>query len=141
MTNALSTAPPRSVVEGIYTAFGRGDMAGLFALLDPDVEWGVQVDAPGAELVPMFRRGRGRPVVEGYFAGVAELEFHVFDPHDIHTDGDVVLVELTLDVSHRATGKRARFEEIHHWIVRDGRVVHYRPYADTAALIELYRPD
>ena len=73
--------------------------------------------------------------------GVAELEFHVFDPHDIHIDGDVVLVELTLDVSHRATGKRARFEEIHHWIVRDGLVVHFRPYADTAALIELYRPD
>ncbi len=31
-------------------------------------------------------------------------------------------------------------DELHHWTVPDGSVVRYRPYVDTAALIEMYRP-
>jgi len=38
------------------------------------------------------------------------------------------------------TGKRAVIDELHHWVVRDGLAVRYRPYVDTAALIELFRP-
>ena len=75
-----------------------------------------------------------------YFGGVADLEFHTFAPVRFLTDGDVVLVELELDVSHRGTGKRARFGEVHRFDVRDGRIVRYRPFLDTATLIELHRP-
>ena len=88
----------------------------------------------------MLRNGRGHDSVLAYFGGVAELEFHVFEPQAFHVDGDKVLVELALDVSHRSTGKRAQLAEIHRFVVRDGKVVHYRPYVDTATLIELFRP-
>ena len=131
---------PRHVIEELYAAFGRGDMAGLLALIDPDVDWSLQVDALGAELVPMLRNGIGHEAVKRYFSGVADMEFHVFAPQAFHVAGDVVLVELVLDFSHRKTGKRARLEEIHRFVVRDGRIVHYRPFVDTATLIDTFRP-
>jgi ketosteroid isomerase-like protein len=133
------TSTPLDTITAIYDAFGRNDLDALFDRIDPDVDWSLQVDAPGGELVPMLRNGRGHDTVRRYFAGVAALEFHVFEPRAFHVDGDVVLVELRLDMSHRATGKRAALDEIHHWTVRDGKVVRYRPYLDTATLIEMHR--
>lgn len=145
MTNATDTktdpaTTPLDVVGAIYGAFGRGDIPAILERLDPDVDWSLQVDAPGAELVPMFRNGRGHDAVLAYFAGVAAMEIHSFEPHAFHVDGDTVLVEIRMDFTHRETGKRGRFDEIHHWIVRDGRVVRYRPFVDTATFIEVHRP-
>jgi ketosteroid isomerase-like protein len=141
MTNATTTIrTPLDVVGALYAAFGRGDVAGMLEQVDPDVDWSVEVEAPGAELVPMFRNGRGHDAVLAYFGGVADLEIHAFDPHAFHVAGDTVLVEIRIDFTHRTTGKRGRFDEIHHWIVRDGRVVRYRPFVDTATYIETHRP-
>ena len=140
-TNALTTASrPVDVVGGLYAAFGRGDIPGILELVDPEVDWSLQVDAPGAELVPMFRNGRGHEAVLGYFAGVADMEIHAFEPRAFHAQGDEVLVEISMDFTCRPTGKRGRFDEIHHWVVRDGLVVRYRPFVDTATFIELWRP-
>ena len=139
-TSGPAPASPLEVVQGLYAAFGQGDIPGLLRLLDPDVDWSIQVDAPGAERVPMLHHGRGHDAALHYFTGVGELEFHVFEPRAFHVDGDVVLVELRLDLSHRTTGKRAQLEEIHHWTVRDGLAVRYRPFVDTATLVEVFRP-
>ncbi len=133
-------ARPLDVVGGVYVAFGRGDLPGLFALLHPEIDWSVDVTAPGGDLVPMLRHGIGHPAVEHYFGGVAQLEFHVFDVGRCFVDGDAVVAEVHFEATHRGTGKRAVIDELHHWIVREGLAVRYRPFVDTAALIELYRP-
>jgi len=141
MTNTdTTTRTPLDVVGELYACFGRGDVPGILELVDPDVDWSLQVDAPGAELVPMFRNGRGHEAVLHYFSGVAQMEIHAFEPHAFHVAGDTVLVEIRTDFTHRGTGKRGRFDELHHWIVRDGRVVRYRPFVDTATFIEVHRP-
>ncbi len=134
------TPTPLEVVTGIYAAFGRGDIPGLFALLHPEIDWSITVSAPDAELVPMFRHGTGHGAVEHYFGGVAQLEFHVFDIGRCLMDDDTVVAEVHVDTTHRDTGKRRQFDELHHWTVRAGLAVRFRPYVDTAALIELYRP-
>ena len=131
---------PHDVVGGIYAAFGRGDMPGLFALLHPEIDWSVTVTAPGGELVPMLRHGVGHAAVEQYFGGVAELEFHVFDVGGIIVEGDEAIAKIHVEATHRGTGKRLVLDELHHWIVRDGLAVRYRPHVDTAALIEVFRP-
>jgi ketosteroid isomerase-like protein len=131
---------PSSVIAAVYECFGRGDIAALFNYIDPDVDWGSGFTSPGADLVPMFARGHGIPAVEHYFGGVAQLEFHRFEPVRFLVDGEIVVTELALEVSHRSTGKRVAFEEIHHFKVRDGRIVRYKNFLDTAALIELFRP-
>ena len=131
---------PTTTVQSLYAAFGAGDMGALLALIDEDVDWSVQVDAPGGELVPMFQNGRGHEAVLRYFGGVAELDWHTFEPHELYADEDRVVVRLRLAFTHRGTGRSAEIDEIHRFVVRDGRVVHYRPYCDTAAFIEVFRP-
>ena len=132
--------PPLATVQGIYGAFGRGDLPALFDLLHPEIDWSTTVTAPGAERVPMLQHGTGHAAAEHYFGGVAQLEIHVFDVGRILVDGDVAIAEVHFEATHRATGRRAAIDELHHWIVRDGQAVRYRPYVDTAALIELYQP-
>lgn len=139
-TTEAATRTPLETVQALYAAFGAGDMGGLLALIDEDVDWSVEIDAPGAERVPMFRNGRGHDAVLHYFGGVAELDWHHFEPLELYADGDRVLVRLRLAFTHRGTGRSAELDEVHRFEVRDGRVVHYRPYADTAAIIEAFRP-
>ena len=77
----------------------------------------------------MFRNGRGHDAVRHYFSGVAELEFHRFEPRLIVEQGDTVLVDLAIDVAHRGTGKSTAYEEIHRFRVgADGRICAYRPF-------------
>lgn len=137
-TAAIRTAA--DTVGAVYAAFGRGDLPGLFELLHPEVDWSRTVTAPGAELVPMLRNGVGHAAAEHYFGGVAQLEMHTFDVGRCFVDGDTVVAEIGFEASHRSTGRRAVIDELHHWTVRDGLVVRYRPYVDTAALIDLFRP-
>jgi ketosteroid isomerase-like protein len=132
-------ANPADTVGAVYAAFGRGDLPGLFGLLHPEVDWSVTVTAPGGELVPMLRNGVGHEAAQQYFGGVAQLEIHVFEIGRLFVDGDAVVAEVHLETTHRETGKRATLDELHHWVVREGQVVRYRPYVDTAALIELFR--
>jgi ketosteroid isomerase-like protein len=139
-TLPTTSRTPLDTVGAVYTAFGRGDLPGVFALLHPAVDWSVTVTAPGGELVPMLHNGVGHEAAERYFGGVAQLEMHVFEVGRTVTDGDVVIAEVHFEATHRVTGKRAVIDELHHWVVRDGLVVRYRPYVDTAALIELFRP-
>lgn len=133
-------ATPVDTVRAIYATFGRGDLPGLLALLHPEVDWSRTVTAPGGELVPMLRNGVGHEAAQHYFGGVAQLEMHVFEVGTLFLDGDTVVAEIHFEATHRHTGKRASIDELHHWVVRDGQAVRYRPYVDTAELIELFRP-
>lgn len=137
---ASTTWTASTTVSRIYAAFGRGDMPDLLGLIHPEVDWSIEVTAPGGDRVPMLRHGTGHAAVERYFAGVAQLEIHVFDVGHVFVDGATVVVEIHIDATHRGTGKRAVIDELHHWTVRDGLAVRYRPYLDTAALIEIFRP-
>lgn len=140
MDTTLQSRTPTHVVVAIYEAFGRGDMPGLFGRLHPEIDWSIEVTAPGAELVPMLHHGIGHEAAARYFAGVAQLEFHRFDIGQVFADGDIVVAEVHFEATHRVTGRRAAIDELHHWTVRDGLAVRYRPYVDTAALIEMHRP-
>ena len=139
-TAGTTARTPLETVRALYAAFGAGDMDALLSLIDEDVDWSIQVDTPGGDLVPMFRNGGGHQAVLHYFGGVAELDWHTFEPRELYADGDRVVVLLHLAFTHRGTGKSAELDEIHRFEVRGGRVVHYRPYCDTAAFIEVFRP-
>jgi ketosteroid isomerase-like protein len=137
---SVITATPTATVQALYAAFGAGDTPGMLKLIAPDVDWSVDIGAAGAERVPMLRNGRGHDAVRYYFGGVADLRFDVFAPVDFLEGDDRVMVVIDVDVTHVGTGKRAVFQEVHRFHVRDGRIVSYRPYPDTAALIEIFTP-
>ncbi len=137
----VGTGSPLATVQALYEAFGVGDMEGILAQIDADVDWSVQVKAPGAELVPMFQNGRGHEAVLRYFSGVADMDFHQFEPRMMLEQGDTVIVVLAVDFTHKKTGKRGQFEEIHRFRVgATGKILRYRPFVDTATFIEVFRP-
>jgi ketosteroid isomerase-like protein len=134
------TRTPLDTVQAVYAAFGAGDIPSLLALCAEDVDWSIQVDAPGAEHVPMLKNGRGHGAVLHYFSGVAVMGISQFDLRAFHVDGPVVLVELTIGFTHTTTGRSVTMDEIHRWEIVDGLIARYRPFVDTATLIEAFRP-
>lgn len=138
-TNQTSQISPAQTIEQMYAAFGRGDIPGLLDLIAEDVDWGRTIAAPGGDVVPHLRGGIGKDVAVAYFTAVGrDMEFHTFAPRLMAAAGDVVLSVIDAELTVRATGKRIRFDEVHEFTVRDGKVVRYRPHVDTAMLIDAF---
>ena len=128
---------PTQVVQTMYAAFGRGDIAGVLAHLSDDVDWQLNVDssAPGAKHVPDFRPFRGRAAVQEFFQLIgADLEFHAFEPQAFFAGEHEVAVRVRMDLTVRKTGRRLKVESMHVFSFdAAGRITRFREYLDTLA--------
>ena len=120
------------VVRKGYEAFGRGDINGLLAQLDPDVEW----RTPGPPDLPTAGQRRGHDAVQEFFQTLSGLlETLRFEPKQFVAQGDMVIV-IGDDTSRvRASGTTLEVRFAHVFTVRDGKVVAFEEYIDTAALV------
>lgn len=122
---------PIATVQQIYTAFGRGDIPGILALLADDIEWEY-----GAfpNPVPWLAPLRGRDQVPAFFeALLSRVEMNVFVPKHVMTDGRLVVAVCDVEFTVRATGKRVvERDEVHLWHVDDrGLMQRFRHRCDT----------
>ena len=131
------------IIQGLYEAFGRGDLEAILARIAPKVDWSDTPPVAGADLVPMFKNlHTPAEVAEGYFGPVATgLDFDVFEPTAFYGDGDRVAVVLEVGATVQATGKRFEMTEVHLWTLADGLIVKYRNVLDTAQIIAAYTPN
>jgi hypothetical protein len=116
-------------VQGAYAAFAAGDIDGILARLDGDVEWRVPSVLPhGGDFDG--HEGAGR-----FFAGLAEqwegLEVEV---DDIVAQRDRVLVLGRARGRLRSAGD-AGYGFVHAWTLRDGSAVRFEEYVDLAELL------
>ena len=124
------------VIREVYAAFGAGDVPRLLGFVDPEVVW-EEPETPG---VPWAGTRRGLKGVESFFADVAAVaEVETFEPWELLAEGDRVVV-LGFE-RHRilATGRIFETHWAHAFTLRDGRIVHFREYADTAAAAAAFR--
>jgi ketosteroid isomerase-like protein len=123
MTNA-------DTVQSMYEAFGRGDIPFILDRLADDVEWEYSITPLG---VPWLDRQRGRAAVPAFFASLAALEFHRFQPKTLLERGNIVVALIDVDITVKATGTRiAEEDEVHIWYFDDaGRVVRFGHKLDT----------
>lgn len=121
-----------AVAKRGYEAFGRGDLDGLIAEMDPAVEW----TTPGpAELASAGRR-RGHAQVRDFFRIIGEqYEFQKFAPHTFIAQGDSVVVIGDDTVKVKATGTVISEEWVHVFTVKNGKIVAFREYLDTSAFV------
>ena len=120
------------VVRKAYEAFGRGDIDGLLAQLDPNVEW----RSPGPEDLPTAGQRRGHAAVQEFFQTLAGLvDIQRFEPRQFiaHDDTVVVIGDDTARVKATGTVLESRFAHV--FTVRDGKVVSFEEYFDTSALV------
>lgn len=124
-------------VKGIYAAFGRGDVAHILESVDEGVTWGIESVA--AEVPPYGVRD-GRAGVGRFAAAWAEsVDFVRFEADDFVAVGDHVFNHLRYEATVKATGKTLKNVSIQHWTLKNGRVVRWRGYEDTAATRDAFR--
>jgi hypothetical protein len=125
-------------VQNIYAAYGRGDMQYILDQCDDDVSWGIESVAAGE--VPPHGVGRGKEHVRRFFAAwAANADFQSFATTDFVAAGDHVFNHLQYELTVKATGKKVKNFCMQHWTFRNGRLVRWRGYEDTAATRDAFR--
>jgi ketosteroid isomerase-like protein len=118
-----------TAVQEIYAAFGRGDVPGILDRLAPDVVFDPDFDGTA----PWLTRREGRDGVAGFFADLAALDIHAFEPRNFMAGGDQVAVTIRIGATVRATGEALPSDEMHLWTFGpDGLATEMRHYVDTA---------
>lgn len=122
--------------QELYGAFGRGDIATLLEAMTEDVIF----QAPGAADLPWSGVSEGKAAVQEWFGRLAQsIEFQVFEPREFIAQGERVVAFVYTEIVTRHNGRKAINPEAHSWTFRDGKVVKFQVYHDTAVIEAAYR--
>lgn len=128
---------PLNIVQSVYAAFGRGDVAAILAVLDPAVTW----VSHGQKPHPLAGEVRGPEAVGRWFGTlVKELDFRDFAIDRILSDGTVVVALGHETAQVRATGKVFTDSFVHVWTLSGGRVTRFDDFYDSAKLAAAATP-
>jgi ketosteroid isomerase-like protein len=119
-------------VEGIYSAFGRGDVPAVLGAFTDDIEWF------GAEGMPYggLHRG-GEAIVQNVFGPIAEdVEGFAITPEEFIGSGATVAAVVRYTGTGKATGKALDVPVVHVWDIRDGKLARFRQFIDTVKFAE-----
>lgn len=124
-------------VQGIFEAFGRGDIPGLLDMVTDDVQWIVS----GPDTVPYFGERRGRAGVTDFFVQLgSNVEFQRFEPQEFVAQGDKVAVTGSERGLVKTTGRSFDNDWAMLFTVGGGKVSRLRIYENSAAIAEAFRP-
>jgi ketosteroid isomerase-like protein len=120
------------IVRQSFAAIARGDVEGLLALYDQDIQFlpltGTRVESGGY---------RGHAGVRAYFAEVADV-WDELRPYadNVETIGDVVVVMGGCAV--RGRGSKAESDSPMAWVitVRSGKIISHRGYRSSGDALE-----
>ena len=119
-------------IRGVYEAFASGDVPGVLAVLDPEVRW---TEAEGFPYGGTYT-GPGA-VLEGVFMRLGtEWDGFAAVPREFVAQGETVAAFGEYSGTYRSTGKRFAAPFAHLWHFRNGKVVRFHQYTDTAVVRE-----
>lgn len=121
------------IIRGMYEASAKGDKASAIACLDPEVVWRLAENFIYAGEKP---RVGPDEVLEGFKRIDEEWEGFAVTPMELLDAGDTVIAKGYYTGTHRKSGKRLRAQFAHFYDLRDGRVIRFQQYTDTAQFIE-----
>jgi ketosteroid isomerase-like protein len=121
------------IVEDVYAAFARGDVAAVLAAMTDDVEWH---EAEGMPYGGVYRGGDA--VAQNVLGPITTdiLDFAV-TPAEMIASGDTVAVVVRYTGTGKNTGEELDLQVVHIWNVRDGKIERFRQFADTAKFLEV----
>lgn len=127
----MSEAVNLETIRSAYAAFGRGDIQGLLALIDPQVEW----ENPGPREVSWAGSFPGHEGVGKFFSALGtSIDLEVFEPQAFFAQGDRVVVLGTERARVKRTGKTFTNAWAHAFTLAGGKVVKFHEYSDSAAV-------
>ena len=114
-----------------YAAFQRGDIPGILAQLDENIEWVTTATAG----MPASGTKHGHAGVLEFFQAVKDCwDFEAFEPREFIASGDLLAVEGYYRAKARKTGIVAEAPWVMVWRFRNGKCTHFQEYTDTAVL-------
>ena len=124
------------VVQQLYSAFQRGDLAAFQTLLADDVKWLV----PGPKtILPWAGPRQGREQTTQFFTEYTETaETEQFEPQEFFAHGQKVVVLGHRRDRIKATGRLFESDWVHVYTLRAGQVVNFQGYYDTAAMVAAF---
>ena len=121
-------------VQAAYDAFGKGDVPAILAGLSDDVAW--ETIGP-ASACACFGPRKGKAAVGEFFKVVGETwDFTEFKPKEFNASGDKVFVLGHYAMKVKKTGKSVASDWVHVFTLKDGKVVAFKEFMDSAALAE-----
>ncbi len=125
------------LVQGLYAAFGRGDLEAIIAGLTADVDW---QDYGRPSDFPSFGPRRGHDEVRDFFAVLTrDVDFLAFEPRQFHAAGDMVFVLGRSVMAMNRNGRQVDTDWVHVFRVSGGKVSSFREFADTAQIAEAWK--
>jgi ketosteroid isomerase-like protein len=140
VSEGTNTKTVQQVYEN-FEALGRAaakrpDLQPLLSLYADDVEWHV----PEMEDVPFAGPRKGIAGVRDFLTAVTEdLEVLQFEPREYIAQGDKVVALGRYSWRVKATGREFSSDFAHVCTVRDGKIVRFHEYMDTAAEIRAHK--
>jgi ketosteroid isomerase-like protein len=120
-----------TIVETAYAAFARGDIAGVLALLDDNVEW----TSPAT--LPQGGHFRGKDGVGQFFQRIgAAWSALALDVESVSEAGASQVVGVVRADGARLDGGASGYGAVHLFTVRDGKIVRFREYTDLDAPLD-----
>jgi uncharacterized protein len=127
---------PLDTVRSFYAALARGDVPAVLALLDPNIEW------TEAERFPYYGGTWHGPneIVKGLFEPLGrDWSSFAVNAEDFLCEGDEVVSLGRYVGTFRETGRSMTAPFAHHWTARNGKILRFVQYTDTAKVIEATR--
>jgi len=119
----------KKTIEGMYEAFGRGDIPFVIEALDRGVEWWEAENFIYADKNPYVGP---QAVLEGVFARIGqEWEWFTVTPKEVLDAGESVVGRGYYAGKYRQTGREVRAQFAHVFGFRNGKVVTFQQYTDT----------
>lgn len=125
------------LVQSLYAAFQRGDIATIVAAAVPDIVWQVHGRPKDHPSIGVHKGPQG---VQTFFGIVAETQdVSAFAPRDFDAAGDKVFARGHYAWTMRKTGKSVSAEWLHMFTIRDGKLAGFEEFTDTAQFAEALR--
>lgn len=128
----------KQLVQSAFAAFGRGDIPGVLATLDPNVEWDAIIGADPT-IVPTAGSRRGVHAVASFFATLGDtMVFDRFEPREFIAEGDQVVCLGYYQARVPKTAGTVSSTWAMAFTIRNGRIVRFREWSDSAQLNRAY---
>ncbi len=119
-------------IENLYQAFAQGDVPGVLASFDENIEW---TEAEGFPYGGTYRGGEA--IVQNVFMKLAtEWEGFSAVPNEILDAGDNIVALGNYGGKYNQSGKSMRVPFAHVWTLRAGKIVKFVQYTDTLKVLE-----
>lgn len=126
----------KNTVQQAYNNFKNGNIDALLNLMSDDVSW----TPPEMEGVPFGGARTGREAVREFFAAVASSQDVVsFEPRDLIAEGDRVIALGNYTWRVKTNNREFTADFAHAWTIRDGKVISFHEYTDTAACVAAHQ--